>query len=230
VNRLIKRIALTALVILTLASCGPASTPCGTFTFTGSPIVNAGIDCQVSFAFNPPDCAAAACTCNTIAYIQIIRVIDLDTGAFRQPHSDQVKRMVTGNATAAFNGWAVDRLQNRVWGYYGRNNDGTFSGTLTTGSNTTAAILRDTPSGWAVRNWFDAVSVPVCIAAGSTCENRLLGYEYWLFTVEADGSGSDPFSEIGRQWHRDAFDLAVTEWNTDAPGLSANTFPAMTRL
>jgi hypothetical protein len=35
--------------------------------------------------------------------------------------------MVTGNATVAYNGWAVDRLQERVWGYYGRYNDGTFA-------------------------------------------------------------------------------------------------------
>jgi hypothetical protein len=213
-----------------LSACGDPTVPCGTFTFTGSPISNGGIDCEVSFAFNAATCAAAACTCNTIAYVQIVRIVDRDTGDFLQPFSEQANRMVLGNATEAFNGWAVDRLFGRIWGYYGRNNDGSFSSTLTTGSNTTPAVLRDTPSGWAVNNWFDAVSVPVCIASGSTCVNRLLGYEYWLFIVEADGSGSDPFSEIGRLWHRDAFNLAVAEWNTDAPGLGKNSFPAMTPL
>jgi len=217
-------------MLLALSACGPATAPCGNFTFTGSPITNGGIDCQVSFSFNTATCGAAACTCNTIAYVQIVRIIDRDTGNFLQPHSEQTNRMVLGNATTAFNGWAVDRLFGRVWGYYGRNNDGTFASTLTTGSNTSAAILRDTPSGWAVNNWFDAVSVPVCIAAGSSCVDRLLGYEYWLFIVDPDGSGSDPFSEIGREWHRDAFNLAVAQWNTDASGLGKNSFPTMTPL
>jgi hypothetical protein len=213
-----------------LAGCGPATAPCGAFTFTGSSIASGGINCQVSFAFNPATCGAAACQCAQIAYIQIVRIIDRDTGNYLQPFAEQANRMVTGNATVAYNGWAVDRLQGRVWGYYGRNNDGTFASTLTPGSNTAAAVLRDQPSGWAVNNWFDAVSVPVCIDAKSGCVNRLEGYEYWLFIVQQDGSGSDPFSEIGRQWHRDAFNLSVAEWNTDAPGLGKNTFPAMSPL
>lgn len=217
-------------LLAALAACGPATVPCGAFTFTGSSIPNGGINCQVSFAFNPATCSAAACQCNQIAYVQMVRIVDLDTGDHLQPFAEQANRMVTGNPTPAFNGWAVDRLQGRVWGYYGRNNDGTFASTLTPGSNTTAAVLRDTPSGWSVNNWFDAVSTPVCIDAKSGCVNRLDGFEYWLFIVKQDGSGSDPFSEIGRQWHRDAFDLAVAEWNADAPGLGKNTFPAMTPL
>jgi hypothetical protein len=51
-----------------------------------------------------------------------------------------------------------------------------------------------------------------------------------MFIVQTNGSGGNPFSEIGRDWHRDAVDLAVTEWNTDAPGLGKNGFPAFTRL
>ncbi len=227
--RVITHLTVVALIAV-LSACGPATVPCGTFTFTGSPIANGGIDCEVSFSFSPVACGAAACQCNTIAYIQIVRIIDRDTGNYLQPFAEQSNRMVTGNATVAFNGWAVDRLQGRVWGYYGRNNDGTFAGTLTPGSNTTAAVLRDTPQGWGVNNWFDAVSVPVCIDAGAPCVNRLAGYEYWLFVVGQDGAGSDPFSEIGREWHRDAFNLAVAEWNADAPGLKKNVFPAMSPL
>jgi hypothetical protein len=218
------------LVIALLSGCGPASVPCGTFNFTGAPISNGGINCQVSFAFDPAQCSAPACNCNTICYIQIVRIIDQDTGNFLQPFSEQANRMVTGNANQTFNGWAVDRLFGRKWGYYGRNDDGTFAGTLTPGSNTTAAVLRDTPQGWAARSWFDAVSVPVCIDANSGCNNRLLGFWYWMFIVKDDGSGGDPFSEIGREWHRDAFDLCVQLWNNQAPGLTKHVFPVMSRL
>lgn len=217
------------LIAIALVGCGTATTPCGTFTFNGTPIANAGINCDVNFSFNPGACSST-CNCNTIAYIQIVRIIDMDTGDYRQPHSEQVNRMITGSATVAYNGWAIDRLQTRDWGYYGRNDDGTFAGTLTPGSNTTTAILRDTPQGWDVRNWFDAVSVPVCIDAAATCNNRLLGFEYWLFVVTASGAGSDPFSEIGRVWHADVVDLAVTEWNADTGTTGAHNFPAMSRL
>jgi hypothetical protein len=218
------------LTALALTQCGPASSPCGTFTFGGAPNANRGITDSVTFAFNPSQCGARACTTNSIAYVQIIRVIDINTGNFLSPNSDQTNRIVTGNATAAFNGWAVDRILSRVWGYYGRNNDGSFASTLTPGSNSVSAVLRDVPSGWPDGSWFDAVSVPVCIDPNSTCVNKLLGYYYWLFTVGTDGAVGGPLDEIGRDWHRDAFDLAVVEWNNDAPGLAKNTFPAFSRM
>jgi hypothetical protein len=218
------------LVLLIGVSCGPASNPCGIFTFWGVPNASRGIDDSVHFAFDPTRCGAAACNADTIAYIQIVRIIDLATGNFLSPNSDQTNRIVTGNATPAFNGWAVDRLMGRNWGYYGRFNDGTFATTLTPGSNTKDAVLRDVPSGWPDGSWFDAVSVPVCIASNSPCVNKLLGYYYWLFTVGTGGTVGTPFSEIGRQWHRDAFDLAVAEWNNDAPGLGKTSFPALSRM
>jgi hypothetical protein len=180
--------------------------------------------------FNPAACSAPACTCNTIAYVQIVRIIDQNTGDFLSPNSEQTNRIVTGRATQALNGWAVDRLSGRVWGYYGRNNDGTFASTLTPGSNTTAATLRDTPSGWPDQSWFDAVSVPVCIDAGATCVNQLTGYYYWLFVVGVGGDVGDPFHQTAVEWHRDAISESVIEWNNDAPGLGKNTFPAFTRM
>lgn len=216
--------------VLALVQCGPASLPCGVFSFFGVPHSNRGISDSVLFAFDPTQCGAGACQADTIAYVQIIRVIDIATGNFLSPNSDQTNRMVTGNATPAFNGWAVDRLMNRVWGYYGRNNSGAFSSTLTPGSNATTAVLRDVPSGWPDGSWFDAVSVPVCIDGDSPCVNQLLGYYYWLFTVGTGGTVGAPYHAIGRQWHRDAVDLAVVEWNNDAPGLGKNVFPAFTRM
>jgi hypothetical protein len=220
----------SCLAVLALVGCGPASQPCGVFTFTGTPTGNRGINNSVSFAFNPANCGAAACTTNSIAYIQIVRIFDIKTGNYLSPNSEQTARMVTGNATPAFNGWAIDRLTGRDWGYYGRNDDGTFASTLTPGSNAAAAVLRDTPSGWPDGSWFDAVSVPVCIDARSTCVNRLLGYYYWQFFVSTGGTVGNPLDFVARQWHQDAVDLAVTEWNNDAPGLGKHTFPAFTRM
>jgi hypothetical protein len=220
-------VIITAMVLL--AGCGDPTAPCGTFTFTGSPHSDRGVNVQVDFNFNPANCSAT-CTCNTICYIQIVRIIDRNTGAFLAPNTDQQNRTVTGRSGAWLNGWAIDRLSNRNWGYYGRNNDGNFASTIVTGSNTSTATLFDTPSGWPDNSWFDAVTVPVCINNSSTCVNRLLGYDYWLFIVNSGGTTGTPFNEIGRTWMRDSFTESVTEWNNDAAGLGKNSFPAMSSL
>jgi hypothetical protein len=219
-----------ALVALVLSGCGTPTGPCGAFTFAGAPHGSRGITMTLNFDFNPATCSAPACTCNTIAYVQIVRIVDLTTGNYLSPNTEQTNRIVTGRAAATSNGWAVDRLSGRVWGYYGRNNDGTFATTLTPGSNTTDAILRDVPSGWPDQSWFDAVSVPVCIDASAACVNQLAGYYYWLFIVGTGGTVGDPLHRIGVTWNRDSFDEAVIEWNADAPGLGKNVFPTFTRM
>jgi hypothetical protein len=224
----VSAIVLLVICALLALSCGNPTQPCGAFTFNATPI-SRGENVNVNFNFNPALCGAA-CTCNTIAYIQIVRVVDRNTGAFLAPNSDQQNRIVTGQADATQNGWSVDRLSGRVWGYYGRNNDGVFSPTLTTGSNTSTATLRDMPSGWDDNVWLDFVSVPVCIDNAASCNNTLDGYWYWFFIVGTGGTTGQPFSEVGVDWMQDAFDKSVNEWNNDAPGLGKNSFPAMTRM
>src|SRR5215472_5848941 len=118
-----KRLLLMFVVLCLMPGCGPKTTPCGVFTFNGAPSGNRGINLTQSFQFGPAPCTAT-CNCNTIAYVQIIRVIDRDTGAFLAPGPEQQARIVTGQADATQNGWAVDRLEGRIWGFYGRNNDG----------------------------------------------------------------------------------------------------------
>ncbi len=215
--------------IVLAAACGQATHPCGTFSFSGSPNGNRGENISTSFSFSPGACSSN-CGTNTIAYIQIVRIIDSDTGDFLAPSTQQHDRIVTGQADATQNGWAVDRIDGRIWGYYARNNDGTFASYLTTGSNATAAVLGDGPSGWPDNSWFDAVDVPVSIDANSSCVNNLLGYYYWLFIVNSGGSTGSPFNEIGVDWNQTAVDLAVAQWNATAPGVGKNIFPAFTRL
>src|SRR6266849_6449157 len=215
--------------IVLAAACGQATHPCGTFSFSGSPNGNRGENISTSFSFSPGACSSN-CGTNTIAYIQIVRIIDSDTVDFLAPSTQQHDRIVTGQADATQNGWAVDRIDGRIWGYYARNNDGTFASYLTTGSNATAAVLGDGPSGWPDNSWFDAVDVPVSIDANSSCVNNLLGYYYWLFIVNSGGSTGSPFNEIGVDWNQTAVDLAVAQWNATAPGVGKNIFPAFTRL
>lgn len=238
--------------LLLATGCGNPTAPCGTFTFNGSPYTPGGVFVTNSFAFNPSACGSS-CTTNTIAFIQIIRIIDIETGEYLQPTSQQAARMVinapsppsgppptpvmtpvgvTGLVPSTLNGWAVDRIDGRVWGYYGGNNDGTFSSDDVTGSNSSPAVLTDNPYHWYANTRFDAIDVPVCIDPRSSCVNNLLGYYYWLWAVgeNANAAGSAPFSEIGVTWTQQAAALAIAQWNATAPGVGKNVFPAFTNL
>jgi hypothetical protein len=210
-----------------ISSCGTPTVPCGTFTFTGSPISN-GLSVSVTFDFNPSACGGA-CTCDTVVYIQLARAYDLNTGNFLAPTTEYSNRMVLGRTPECLNGWMLDRLDGRVWGYYGRNNDGSFAGTLTPGNNTNAAVLLDTPSGWPDECMLDFVTVPVCIDNAAGCFNNLLGYYYWWFFIASGGSVSF-IDKIAVEWHRDAVVESILEWNNDAPGLGKNVFPTMNPL
>lgn len=155
--------SLVLLAVLAIA-CGTPTLPCGTFSFTGAPHANRGVNVSVTFNFNAATCGAAACNCNTICYIQIVRIIDRDTGNFLAPSTEQQNRIVT-TGTPTQNGWAVDRIDNRTWGYYARFNSGTFDTYLTTGSNTTPAILNDGPgvgptTAGSMQSVFPSVSMP----------------------------------------------------------------------
>src|SRR5690349_7723719 len=112
---------LFAAIAMLLLRCGPATNPCGNFTFTGTGNSSIrGANIQIDFNFNPANCGQN-CNCNTICYIQIVRIIDRQTGNFLAPNTDQQNRIVTGRSAATLNGWAIDRLSDRNWGYYGRN-------------------------------------------------------------------------------------------------------------
>ncbi|CAL1517159.1 hypothetical protein [Chitinophaga sp. MM2321] len=222
-------IAALFLIFSLAAGCGKPTLPCGVFNFTGTPHSNRGINMQLNFAFDPALCKGAACNCDSVVYVQMIRVIDIETGNYLSPNSEQTARMVTGNPQPAFNGWAVDRLSGKQWGYYGRNDDNTFAGTITIGSDHTTATLLDGPFGWPDNSWFDAVSVPVCIDRTAACVNKLSGYYYWLFTIN-NGVAGNPFHEIAVTWHQDAFDAAVAQWNATAPSAGKHVFPTFSRM
>jgi len=215
--------------VFLMTGCGTPTHPCGTFTFSGSPDGNRGEIISDSFAFDPSVCSSP-CNCDHICFIQIVRIIDRDTGQFLAPSSQQQARIVTGQSSATLNGWAVDRIDGRVWGYYGRNNDGTFASYLTTGNNTSPAVLGDEPSGWPDNSWFDAVDVPVCIDGLSVCLNNLLGYYYWLFIVDPGGTTGNPINEVGVDWNQQAVDLAIAQWNNTAAGVGKNVFPVFSKM
>lgn len=221
------KLFIPSVCLFLLMNCGTPTIPCGIFTFTGNPIAN-GLNVSVSYNFIPATCGVA-CTCDKVIYIQIARCYDLNTGNFLSPSMEYSNRMVLGRTPECLNGWMIDRLDGRVWGYYGRDNDGSFAGTLTPGDNTNAAVLLDTPGGWPDESMLDFVTVPVCIDDNAECFNDLLGYYYWWFFI-AEGGSVSYIDKIAVEWHRDAVDESVLEWNNDAPGLGKNVFPLMSPM
>ena len=223
-------IAAVFLFCLLLASCKKIQ-PCGSFTFTGHTFAGPpknGLSMNLSFTFNPATCGKPACNTPTICYIQMVRTYDLEEGTFSYISEEHQARAIEY-------GWYVDRLSGKKWGYYGRNDDGSFAGNLSPGNNGTAAVLFDAPArpSSVTGIWWEAVSAPVAIDGGaSSCNNNFLGYYYWSWIVNQDGSISDDnIIELvaGENLHL-TMDAAVAAWNTQAPSLSHNTFPAFNKL
>lgn len=226
------RHVLLLIPLLLMASCNQLCTyvpRCGDFTFTGTKVDTTstnGIDMNLSFDFNPETCGSK-CTCNPVAYIQIVRTVDMETYIYIYPSSEKEDRATTS-------GWYIDRIEGMEWGYYGRNDDGSFASHLDPGSEIDPAILFDSPRRGEEEPWIDiwwqAVSVPVCIQSESSCENRLLGYYFWSWLVDNAGGVSEPIHAIAWTPLENEVDAAVSEWNIQAPGLGKHTFPAFSRL
>jgi hypothetical protein len=224
--RSIKVTMVFGLLAVLAVACGTRTVPCGTFGFTGprDPDLTATVD----FDFDATRCGR--CRCNQICYVLITRVVDQTTGRSIRPLGEQGDRTVGGLPDNRLNGWAVDRPEGAVWGHYGRIDFLTFDGALTTtGNNTAPARLRH-PLSLRPNTLIDAVAVPVCIDERSGCRNRILGYYYWLITVDRTGTVSSSFDEIGVTWMREAFDNSITQWNKFASGLGKNSFSAMSPL
>ena len=228
------RLQLFGAMLLVICGCDPDTVPCGTFTYTGAPHSDRGIDATVNFDFEPTKCQPNVSS-NLVAYVQIIRIIDRNTGNFLSPNSQQTDRIVTGRADTELNGWAIDRLSDRRWGFYGRNNNGNFASTLTPGSDSVNAVLRDRPSGWPDDSRFDAVSVPVCLRTESPfqprspCVHRLLGYYFWQFYVDEGGAVNRLLNLRAKKWVCNAVDQSVIEWNNDSSTFNKNSFPTFVR-
>jgi hypothetical protein len=208
-------------------ACDPIE-PCGTFDFEGTVDDGAGensLPMSLAFDFDPAACGPAD-TCTLVAYVQIVRTVDMEDFTYLYPSSEKEDR-ATGN------GWYIDRVAGKIWGYYGRNDNGSFASNLSPGSDTTDATLFDTPSRPEVEPWLDmfwqAVSVPVCLDGGSSYSDNLLGYYFWSWLVDSAGTATGPLAFTGQEFHHDEVDAAVGEWNAQAPGLGKNQFPAFNR-
>lgn len=230
-RKVLEKWLMWSLVLLMISCSDQCTEPCGVFEFHDTGVLDNnssnGWQMNLDFTFNPENCEDT-CSCDLVCYIQMVRTIDQSTGTYLYASTEKLNR-----ATAE--GWYIDRLATRIWGYYGRNDNGTFASNLTPGSVGSPANLYDYPKRPEAAPWLDflwmAISVPVCIDnPGSNCNNHLLGYYEWAWAVDAAGTVPYTLDWVSPKGFKDDFDDAVAEWNSQAPTLSKNTFPAFTRL
>lgn len=155
-----------------------------------------------------------ACDCNEIAYLQLVRVTYMDTGAIKPVFPNRQTR----------GGWAVDRNGPFVLGWYGYDDPtAEHSGGVPTPSiirgDTTAnpvqpAIMTDTP------NSPDKVALVYSYQAYAICKTgRQAGLIYgtllWDFTVDTSGQVTIPNARLAPPTR----DLgpAVDLWNRETP-------------
>ncbi len=205
---------------------------CGTWNFSGQGHSNGGSQGIMRFNFTPTQqkCGVDPCVCHDIAYIQVIRVRDMDNSRYIQPFKAQERRMVVSD-TPQLNGWAVDRLS-------GNTKIGYFKGIsidpiafdpddITVGTNATPKVqakMEDMPERYARRIRFEAISVPVCLDTSGACANKLLGFRTWKFRVQDNMHGTDPTHAASTHWERLAAMAAITKWNQKV-GATLMPFP-----
>lgn len=173
----------------------------------------------ITFKFDPSRCHAA-CTCNRIAFVQVVKFVRWDGGA-TVGTDFQVDPWQSGRCTGdPVPGWAVDKLSagGRRYGFYARRDDGTFppapppQGPITfdppvqVGSNTQPAILFDSPgvsTGVSNDFGFFAVTAPVCIDDQSACNDQVLGHaDHGLPLARSPAHLRQPAGH-GRRGHQD---------------------------
>jgi hypothetical protein len=213
-----------AIVLTTGVLAQGSSVPtraCGDFQLDGQPHDYGGVIAKLFFTFAPSQqkCGVAACTCTKIAYLQVIRARDMDKSRYIQPFEEQEERMVV-STTPELNGWAVDRLSENNWGFFGAMNTTpiTFNDKVEVGTNGQPqqdATMRDRPERWKRRVRFEAVSVPICMDANGACGKKMLGFRTWKFRVQDNKKGTNPTHAASTHWESLAVARAIEEWNTD---------------
>jgi|GEM_PF-5542529 len=170
-----------------------------------------GYQSSVTITFDPDD---RRVNCTEIAFVQNVRVVDTGTNTSRDTRPNFANRRTA-------TGWTIDRLDQRSFGWYGFNNDGTPSGTVTPGSAPTphaAASMTDTP-GWDTPGVsFDFETCAICRTG--TQVNQVYGCLTWGFAVDASlRLTSHPTAEsLGPSAE---FDAAIRRWNRQAGGPAA---------
>jgi hypothetical protein len=194
---------------------GLASEPMGAFKVdqknNDAPKAGDGYSSDIKVSFSPN---AKKVNSSEIAFVQNVRVIDKATGKSIDPRDNFKNRKTKDEYT-------IDRLEDKKLGWYGYNNDGTESATISAGSAPSPvkdAVLTDRPQ-WSVPNtsWdFETTA----IAKSGTDAGKIYGAVTWGFAVDAANKlTSHKVAETVKP--STEFNDAVTAWNDQAAGPEA---------
>jgi hypothetical protein len=182
----------------------------GTWSISQNNTDGATYQSVVGLKFDPDP---AVVNCDEIAFVQNFRVID-SGGASVDPRSNFQNRITS-------TGWTIDRLDQRKYGWYGFNNDGNPSGTVTpgkTGPPKKAAEMSDKPGASIASVEWDFETCAIC--KGGTDASTVYSCYTWGFDV--DGSNkltSRANTELVAPSAE--FTDAVDKWNAQAAGDAA---------
>ncbi len=166
---------------------------------------------EVDLTFNPD---RDTMNCSEIAFVQSLIFADATSGASVETIPNYVER-----ATAA--GWTLDRIEGRRFGWYGYNNDGRPSGTVSPGSSPRplrSATLHDTPRDVRPNSVFRFETCAICRTG--TDVNKVYSCYTWGFSVDAANHlTSLPNQESAAPSAE--FSDSVRSWNLQAAGPAA---------
>ena len=151
--------------------------------------------------------------CSQIAFIQNVKVADL--GGSSIDSRTNFKNRITKN------GWTIDRLDKRKYGWYGFNNDGNPSGTVTPGSSPAplkAGVMTDRPSFNQPNTVWSFETCSVC--KSGTDVNKVYSCFLWGFDVDAKNKVS-PHSAKAKAYPGIDFNEAIKQWNAQTAGDAA---------
>jgi len=207
---------------------GSPITPCGDFSFVIDNIIDSelenGVDVSLEFDFKPEICGES-CSYDSILFIQIVRTV---SGTYRSrfsyPSTQKKER-------ATVDGWYIDRIDGYRWGYFGMDDNMTPGNNITSGNSTRRASLRDSPYRPDRREFYnirwEAVTVPVCLDGDDVCDNKMLGFYYWSWTVSQNGTveHEDVLYRNASETLEEAVSDAIEKWNVKSENWNTKEFP-----
>jgi hypothetical protein len=152
--------------------------------------------------------------CKEISFVQSVRILDKATKKSAEYVPNYVNRL-TGT------GWTLDRIDKRKYGWYGYNDDGKPSGTVSPGSSPAplkSATMTDVPRDSLSNVTWGFETCAVC--KDGTDVSKVFGCLAWGFDVDASNKLTSLKPSL-----QDApsaeFNESVVKWNAQAAGPAA---------
>jgi len=167
---------------------------------------------DVNLTFTPDKDAV---NCSEIAFVQSLKFMDATSKTSVETIPNYVNRR-----TAA--GWTLDRVEQRSYGWYGYNNDGKPSGTVSPGSSPSPlkpATMHDRPSDSKSNTIMQFETCAIC--KSGTDANTVCGCYTWGFSVDAANHLTSLPNQAAAAPSPE-FAESVKQWNVQAAGPAAN--------